>query len=63
MDLEALTEREREALALLAEGLSKEIAARLYLGVPTMEGNLTNAYGKLSMHSRTEAALLAARLL
>ena len=63
-DLEDLTEREREVLALLAEGLSnKEIAARLYLSVRTVEGHLTNAYGKLGVHSRTEAALLAARLL
>lgn len=63
-DLEELTEREREVLAFLAEGLSnKEIAARLYLSVRTVEGHLTNAYGKLGVHSRTEAALLAARLL
>ncbi len=62
VDLEALTQREREVLALLAEGLSnKEIAARLYLSVRTVEGHLTNAYGKLDVHSRTEAALLAAR--
>lgn len=63
-DLEDLTEREREVLALLSEGWSnKEIAARLYLSVRTVEGHLTNAYGKLGVHSRTEAALLAARLL
>lgn len=61
-DLEALTEREREVLAFLVEGLSnKEIAARLYLSVRTVEGHLTNAYGKLDVHSRTKAALLAAR--
>lgn len=64
VDLENLTEREREVLSLLAEGLNnKEIAARLYLSVRTVEGHLTNAYGKLGLHSRTEAALLAARLL
>ena len=64
VDLEDLTEREREVLTFLSEGLSnKEIAARLYLSVRTVEGHLTNAYGKLSVHSRTEAALLAARLL
>lgn len=62
-DLEALTERERQVLHLLAQGLSnKEIAARLYLSVRTVEGHLANAYAKLHAHSRTEAALLVARL-
>ncbi|MDT8304930.1 MAG: response regulator transcription factor [Anaerolineae bacterium] len=61
--LEALTEREREVLAILGQGLSnKEIAARLYLSVRTVEGHLANAYAKLDVHSRTEAALLAAHL-
>jgi len=61
-DLGDLTEREREVLGLLAEGLSnKEIATRLYLSVRTVEGHLANAYGKLDVHTRTEAALFAAR--
>ena len=61
--VEELTAREKEVLSLLGEGLSnKEIAARLYLSVRTVEGHLSNAYGKLDVHSRTEAALLAARL-
>lgn len=59
---EPLSEREREVLALLARGLSnKAIAQRLYLSVRTVEGHLTNIYGKLAVHSRTEAALYAAR--
>jgi DNA-binding NarL/FixJ family response regulator len=63
-DFAALTEREQQVLQFLAQGLSnKEIAARLYLSVRTVEGHLANAYAKLDVHSRTEAALLAARLL
>lgn len=60
LDLTALTEREREILALLAQGLSnKAIAARLYLSVRTVEGHLANLYVRLDVHSRTEAALMA----
>jgi len=59
---EPLTDREREALALLAQGLSnKEIAQRLYISVRTVEGHLASVYDKLGVHSRTEAALYAVR--
>ncbi len=59
-DLSALTDRERQILALLAEGLSnKAIAARLYLSVRTVEGHLASLYSHLNVHSRTEAALIA----
>ncbi|MEK7326250.1 MAG: response regulator transcription factor [Chloroflexota bacterium] len=58
--LSTLTDREREILTLLAEGLSnKAIAARLYLSVRTIEGHLANLYTRLGVHSRTEAALIA----
>jgi DNA-binding NarL/FixJ family response regulator len=60
VDLNTLTDREREILALLAEGLSnKAIAARLYLSVRTVEGHLASLYTRLGVHSRTEAALIA----
>jgi DNA-binding NarL/FixJ family response regulator len=56
----SLTDREREVLALLAEGLSnKAIAARLYLSVRTVEGHLANLYSRLGIHSRTEAMRFA----
>lgn len=58
--LDALTGREREVLALLAEGLSnKAIAARLYLSVRTVEGHLASIYGRLGVRSRTEAMRFA----
>ncbi len=60
--LSTLTDREREILTLLAEGLSnKAIAARLYLSVRTVEGHLANIYTRLGVHSRMEAALIAAQ--
>jgi DNA-binding CsgD family transcriptional regulator len=56
----ALTLREREVAELAATGLAnKEIASRLYLSVSTVETNLSRAYAKLGVRSRTE---LAARL-
>ena len=58
-----LSEREREILNLLAEGLSnKMIAARLYLSVRTIEGHLANIYSRLGVHSRTEAMLIAVKV-
>jgi DNA-binding NarL/FixJ family response regulator len=60
VELSSLTEREREVLGLLAEGLSnKAIAARLYLSVRTVDGHLSNLYARLGVRSRTEAMRLA----
>jgi DNA-binding NarL/FixJ family response regulator len=61
--IESLTEREREILALLAQGSSnKMIAAKLYLSVRTVEGHLANIYARLGVHSRTEAMLIAVKV-
>jgi DNA-binding NarL/FixJ family response regulator len=61
--VDTLTEREREILKLLTEGLSnKMIAARLYLSVRTVEGHLANIYSRLGVHSRTEAMLMAVKI-
>jgi DNA-binding NarL/FixJ family response regulator len=58
--IESLTGREREILILFAQGLSnKTIAARLYLSVRRVEGQLGNMYPRLGVHSRTEAMLIA----
>lgn len=58
--LETLSRREQEVLTLLAEGFSnKQIAQHLYLSVRTVGSHLNSLYGKLNVHSRTEAALIA----
>jgi DNA-binding NarL/FixJ family response regulator len=60
--LAELTERERDILQLVAEGLTnREIGERLYLAEKTVKHYVTNILGKLHVRSRVEAALLAAR--
>jgi two-component system response regulator NreC len=50
-----LTDREREVLKLLAEGLAlKEIAARLELSVKTVDAHKTNLMRKLDLHASSE---------
>ena len=59
---EELTEREREVLALLAEGRSnKEIAKALGVTERTVKGHVGNVLGKLGVVSRTQAAVYAMR--
>ncbi len=54
--IEPLSERELEVLQLVAEGLTnREVAARLFLSLNTVKGHTRNIYGKLSVHSRTQA--------
>jgi len=58
--LASLTEREKEVLALMAEGLSnREIAERLVISERTVKYHVGNIYGKLGVRKRTEAVLLA----
>ncbi len=57
---EPLTEREREVIGLLGEGLSnKEIATRPGLAERTARTYVSNILGKLELASRTQAALYA----
>ncbi len=57
---EPLSGREREILALLAQGLSnKQIAARLHLAEGTVKNYVSNILGKLGVTDRTQAALKA----
>jgi two-component system response regulator NreC len=52
---ERLSDREREVLKLLADGLSlKEIAARLLLSTKTVDTHKTNMMRKLDLHDRSE---------
>ena len=58
-----LTEREREVLALLAEGLTQDaIAAQLYISPKTVATHIQRILMKLDVHSRAEAVSLAYRL-
>jgi DNA-binding CsgD family transcriptional regulator len=54
---ERLTRREREVAGLAAAGLaSREIAAKLFVSVRTVDNHLQNAYSKLGVTSRDELA-------
>lgn len=57
-----LTAREREVIALLAEGLSnKEIAARLGIAIDTAKFHVGRVIDKLDATGRTDAVAHAAR--
>ena len=54
-----LTATERQVARLVAEGLrNREIGARLYMAVATVEAHLTRIYRKLGIRSRAELARL-----
>jgi len=54
--IEPLSERELQVLRLLAQGgTDKQIAATLFVTRQTIHSHLKNIYGKLDVHSRTEA--------
>ena len=57
-----LTPREREVLALLADGLpNKQIARRLGIAEKTVKAHLTRVFAALDVTDRTQAALWAQR--
>ena len=60
--LSALTDRERQVLALLSEGLSqKQLATELGISVKTVGAHVQNLLSKLGLHSRLEAVAFAVR--
>lgn len=55
-----LSDREREVLALVAQGLAnKQIARRLSISERTVKAHLTNIFQQLGVTDRTQAALWA----
>ena len=55
-----LSSREREVLALIAEGLdNRQIAGRLFLSEKTVRNHINSIFGKLDVHSRGQAIVRA----
>ena len=60
--MDALTRREREVLAELAEGRSnREIARAFHVSEKTVKAHVSSVLAKLGVQDRTQAALLAVR--
>jgi DNA-binding NarL/FixJ family response regulator len=58
--LEVLTEREREVVVAVAQGLSNaEIGRQLFMSEATVKAHLTRVLAKLGINNRVQAAVLA----
>jgi two-component system, NarL family, response regulator DevR len=63
-ELRELTEQERKILALIAEGLTnRQIGERMYLAEKTVKNYVSSILSKLGLERRTQAAVLASKLL
>ena len=63
-ELKGLTDQERRILEYIAEGLTNhEIAQRMYLADKTVKNYVSSVLAKLGLERRTQAAVLATRLL
>jgi LuxR family maltose regulon positive regulatory protein len=61
--IEPLTEREIEVLKLIENGCAnQEIAAKLFISIPTVKRHISNIYAKLGAKNRTQAVSLAREL-
>jgi two-component system, NarL family, response regulator DevR len=59
--LAALTQREREVLAFIADGLSnRQIGEQMFLAEKTVKNYVSSLLGKLGMERRTQAAVFGA---
>lgn len=60
--LAALTDREREVLAVLATGLgNSDIARKMFLGETTVKTHVSSLFSKLGVNNRVSASLVAFR--
>ena len=60
--LERLSDREREGLVLLGQGLTNaEICERLVVSMPTTKTHVANVLAKLTLRDRVQAAIFAHR--
>jgi two-component system response regulator DevR len=63
-ELKSLTVQERKVLELIAEGLTnRQISERIFLAEKTVKNYVTSILAKLGLERRTQAAVLASRLL
>jgi DNA-binding NarL/FixJ family response regulator len=63
-ELSSLTEQEFKLLTYIAEGLTnRQIGERMYLSEKTVKNYVSSILGKLGLERRTQAAVLASRLL
>jgi two-component system response regulator DevR len=63
-ELASLTDQERKILEYVAEGLTnREIAGRMFLAEKTVKNYVSSVLAKLGLERRTQAAVLATRLL
>ena len=63
-ELKTLTEQERRILEHIAEGLTnREIAGKMFLAEKTVKNYVSSLLAKLGLERRTQAAVLATRLL
>ncbi|MGP3948986.1 response regulator [Streptomyces sp. 7N604] len=62
--LDALTDREREILTLVGEGLTnREIGKRLFLAEKTVKNHISRLLAKLGVERRVQAAVIATQAL
>jgi DNA-binding NarL/FixJ family response regulator len=61
--LQGLTDREREILSLIGDGLTnRQIGEHLHLAEKTVKNYVSNLFAKLGLERRTQAAVLSADL-